>query len=163
LKLISDCSSAISAKNTDLAQYNPKVESLGITLQGREMECVSIGSGSLVAWVIHRQHPGETMAEFYAEGLLHRLMGLDGDLDEVTKQVLTKYRFFVVPCMCPDGAVMGHLRTNSVGANLNREWATVHDDYEAPTLKRSPEVYAVLNKMDATGCDFFLDVHGEIK
>jgi murein tripeptide amidase MpaA len=29
------------------------------------------------------------------------------------------------PNMCPDGSVRGYLRTNSVGANLNREWATV--------------------------------------
>ena len=159
LKLVSDCSGVISAKS--LAEYNPVMESLGTTLQGREMECISVGNGSLVAWIIHRQHPGETMAEFFAEGLLHRLMGMDGDLDAVTKEILNKYRFYVVPCMCPDGAVLGHLRTNSVGANLNREWATVHEHYEAPTLTRSPEVHAVLNKMDATGCDFFLDVHGD--
>lgn len=159
LKLISDCSEVVSAKK--LAEYNPVVESLGTTIEGREMECISVGTGSLVAWIIHRQHPGETMAEFFAEGLLRRLMGMDTELDAVTKDVLTKYRFYIVPCMCPDGAVMGHLRTNSVGANLNREWAQVHDDYQAPTLKRSPEVYAVLNKMDETGCDFFLDVHGD--
>jgi len=35
------------------------------------------------------------------------------------------------------------------------------EDYEAPTLGRSPEVYAVLSRMDETGCDFFLDVHGD--
>jgi len=160
LKLISDCSTMIASKK-EMTQYNPVVESLGTTLQGREMECISIGNGDLVAWIIHRQHPGETMAEFYAEGLLHRLMGVDGELDDVTKQVFTKYRLYVVPCMCPDGAVMGHLRTNMVGANLNREWATINEDYEAPSLERSPEVYAVLNKMDETGCDFFLDVHGD--
>jgi murein tripeptide amidase MpaA len=47
-----------------------------------------------------------------------------------------------------------------VGANLNREWAT-KGDYEAPTLERSPEVYGVLNKMDETGVDAFLDIHGD--
>jgi murein tripeptide amidase MpaA len=48
-----------------------------------------------------------------------------------------------------------------VGANLNREWATIKDEYQAPSLERSPEVLAVLTKMDETGCDFFLDVHGD--
>lgn len=166
LKLISDCASQMFVHGSPLAEYNPSVESLGKTVEGREIECISIGSGRLVAWIIHRQHPGETMAEFFAEGLLHRLFGLDGPeranaLDEVTQCILTQYRLYIVPCMCLDGSVLGHIRTNAVGANLNREWATVHDDYEAPTLSRSPEVYSVLKKMDSTGCDFFLDVHGD--
>lgn len=127
------------------------------------MECIAVGNGDKTAWIIHRQHPGETMAEFFCEGLLHRILGIgkDGEIDDMTKKVLDQYRIYIVPCMCPDGAVMGHLRTNSVGANLNREWATVNPEYIAPSMERSPEVYAVLKKMDETGCDFFLDVHGD--
>lgn len=103
------------------------------------------------------------MAEHYAEGLLTRLLGLDhGKQDDaVAKRLLQLYSFYIVPCMCPDGAVMGHLRTNSVGANLNREWATVQSNYEAPTLERSPEVHCVLTKMQETGVDCFLDIHGD--
>lgn len=159
MKLIADC----AAKTSSLARYDPVVESLGKTLEGREIECLSIGTGDLNAWVQHRQHPGETMAEFYAEGLCRRLFGLEADseLDETTRRVLEKYRIHVVPNMCPDGSVLGHLRTNSVGANLNREWATVTGDYEAPSAERSPEVFAVLSEMDRKGCDFFLDVHGD--
>jgi murein tripeptide amidase MpaA len=106
-------------------------------------------------------------SEFFAEGFLHRLFGVgeDGNLDDVTRNVLDRYRIHVVPNMNPDGSVRGHLRTNSVGANLNREWAiTARGDglrYEAPTSERSPEVLAVLSRMDETGCDFFLDVHGD--
>lgn len=160
LKLIADCSARIS-RDSPLAEYNPSVESLGTTTEGREMECISIGKGKLTAWIIHRQHPGETMAEFYAEGLLHRLFGVGAAVDDATKRMLAQYRMYIVPCMCPDGAVRGHIRTNGAGANLNREWATVDSSYEAPTLTRSPEAYHVLNKMDETGCDFFLDVHGD--
>ena len=54
--------------------------SLGRTLMGREIECVTFGSGPRTCWVIHRQHPGESMASFFAEGLLGRLLGLD-DVD----------------------------------------------------------------------------------
>ena len=138
------------------------VISLGQTLEGREIECVTVGEGNLTCWIIHRQHPGETMAEHYAEGLLTRLLGLDtkGEVDDQVKRILKMYKFYIVPCMCLDGAVMGHLRTNSAGANLNREWATKRF-YEAPTLERSPEVYYVLQKMDETGVDMFLDVHGD--
>lgn len=159
LKLISDCASSIASKRDN----NYKIESLGQTLQGRDIECILVGSGDRTAWIIHRQHPGETMAEFFAEGLLHRLLGVgkDGELDDMTKKVLDQYRIYIVPCMCPDGAVLGHLRTNNVGANLNREWATVQAEYTAPSMERSPEVHAVLKKMDETGCDFFLDVHGD--
>lgn len=66
----------------------------------------------------------------------------------------------MIPCLCPDGAVRGHLRTNAAGANLNREWGNT-GDYEAPTKERSPEVLAVLTLMKKVGCDFFLDVHGQ--
>eukprot|EP00546_Thalassionema_frauenfeldii_P002851 CAMPEP_0178932656 /NCGR_PEP_ID=MMETSP0786-20121207/22759_1 /TAXON_ID=186022 /ORGANISM="Thalassionema frauenfeldii, Strain CCMP 1798" /LENGTH=435 /DNA_ID=CAMNT_0020610013 /DNA_START=257 /DNA_END=1564 /DNA_ORIENTATION=- len=144
------------------------VESLGQTLDGRELDCISVGSGSSVCWIIHRQHPGESMAEYYAEGLLTRLLGLDrnGAVDGQVRNVLQKYKFYIVPNMCPDGAIRGHLRTNACGANLNREWTSTGNDgdddyYQAPTLERSPEVYHVLKKMDETSVDAFLDVHGD--
>lgn len=137
-----------------------KVMSLGQTLDGRELECITIGTGDTIAWIIHRQHPGETMAEFYAEGLLYKLLGIESDIDEDTKKALSLYTFYIVPNMCPDGAIRGHLRTNGVGSNLNREWTT-KGTYTAPTLERSPEVYHVLNKMKETSVDIFLDIHGD--
>src|SRR4029078_5698761 len=63
-------------------------------------------------------------------------------------------KFRVVPNMNPDGSRRGHLRTNAVGANLNREW-------HAPTAERSPEVLCGANAMDGTGVDFAMDVHGD--
>src|SRR3546814_15892349 len=56
--------------------------------------------------------------------------------------------------MNPDGSRRGHLRTNAIGVNLNREW---HE----PSLERSPEVLLVRNAMDETGVDFAMDVHGD--
>mmetsp|Transcript_15737 Transcript_15737/g.15674 ORF Transcript_15737/g.15674 Transcript_15737/m.15674 type:complete len:106 (-) Transcript_15737:231-548(-) len=102
------------------------------------------------------------MASYYAEGLLTRLLGLDSDgtVDDQVRTMKDMYTFYIVPLMCPDGAVRGHLRTNACGANLNREWATKRF-YEAPTLERSSEVYSVLKKMNETGVDIFLDIHGD--
>jgi len=147
------------------------VKSIGQTLDGREMECIKIGSGKSVCWIIHRQHPGETMASYYAEGLLDRLLGLstNGSVDGLVRDLVDeKYTFYIIPCMCLDGAVRGHLRTNANGHNLNREWAptgssssSTDDFYDAPTLERSPEVYYTLKEMDETGCDVFLDIHGD--
>ena len=111
------------------------------------------------------------MAEYYTEGLIDRLIGIstgylvDGMIRKVTTEDM--YTFYIIPSMCPDGGFRGHLRTNSHGQNLNREWAPSEADkpsdpgnYDAPTLERSLEVYHALRKMDKTGYDVFLDIHG---
>jgi len=48
------------------------VKSLGQTISGKEIDYITVGSGPRVCWINHRQHPGESMASFYAEGLLNR-------------------------------------------------------------------------------------------
>ena len=138
------------------------IRSLGKTLDGREIDCVTVGNGPLQAWVIHRQHPGESMASFFAEGLLNRLLGLNsaGAVDPLAQRLLSQFKFHIVPNVNPDGAFRGHLRTNAGGANLNREWAST-GDYEAPTVERSPEVYHILRAMDRSKVDLFVDVHGD--
>ncbi|HYW17440.1 MAG TPA: M14-type cytosolic carboxypeptidase [Allosphingosinicella sp.] len=132
---------------------HPAVEhrSLGQTLDGQEMDYFRIGEGPLQVWLYGRQHPGETMAEWWMEGALERLID---EADPVARRLLRKASFHIVPNMNPDGSRRGHLRTNAVGTNLNREW---HD----PSPERSPEVLCVRNEMDRTGVDFAMDVHGD--
>ena len=132
------------------------LEHLGETLDKRDLTLVKIGNGDNAAnkrsiWITARQHPGETMAEWLVEGLLYSL--LDGD-NATGKALLEKANFYIVPNMNPDGSVRGHLRTNAVGTNLNREWSN-------PSLEKSPEVFYVINKMQQTGVDLFYDVHGD--
>jgi murein tripeptide amidase MpaA len=134
------------------------VEALGKTLDGQDIDLVSIGTAGenkenakKIAWLIARQHPGETMAQWWMEGVLQRLVDAD---DPVARLLREKFIFHIVPNMNPDGARRGHLRTNAVGINLNREW-------HAPSLEKSPEVYHVLARMQQTGCDFNIDVHGD--
>ena len=126
-------------------------ESLGQTLDGQEMDCLHIGEGPIQVWLYARQHPGESMAEWWMEGALGRLTDPSDPVARVLRRETT---FHVVPNMNPDGSRRGHLRTNAVGVNLNREW---HE----PSLERSPEVLCVRNKMDETGVDFAMDVHGD--
>ena len=109
------------------------------------------GAGKLPLWIIARQHPGETMAEWFVEGFLERLVD---EGDPVARKLLDGAVVHVVPNMNPDGSVRGNLRTNAAGANLNREWA-------APSLERSPEVLHVRAAMRETGVAAFLDVHGD--
>lgn len=128
---------------------------LGKTLDGQDMDLLRFSDGSdapkKTCWAIARQHPGESMAEWWMEGFIGRLMD---ESDPVVREILRRVNFYVVPNMNPDGSRRGHLRTNAAGANLNREWDT-------PTMERAPEVLLVRTKMQQTGVDFCLDVHGD--
>lgn len=127
---------------------------LGNTLDGRDMSMLTIGEPGPEKrniWMIARQHPGESMAEWFVEGFLSRLLD---NSDGVARQLLDDAVFYVVPNMNPDGSVRGHLRTNAAGINLNREW-------QFPSMDKSPEVALVLAQMEEIGVDLFLDIHGD--
>ena len=131
-----------------------RVGDLGTTAEGRDLNVVTVGSpgeGKKSLWVIARQHPGETMAEWFVEGMLDRLLDAS---DPVARALMARATLHIVPNMNPDGSARGNLRTNATGANLNRDWMT-------PSLERSPEVFHVRAAMQATGIDGFLDVHGD--
>jgi murein tripeptide amidase MpaA len=129
-----------------------RVRRLCTTHDGRDLDLIEMGNPEgQPAWIIARQHPGETMAEWFVEGMLERLF--DG-ADSLAREVLDAAHLHVVPNMNPDGSVRGNLRANATGANLNREWV-------APSAVRSPEVLATREAMRASGCKFFLDVHGD--
>ena len=124
---------------------------LGHSLEGQPIDCLEMGEGGKQVWLYARQHPGESMAEWWMEGALEMLTDPS---DPHARLLLQKCRLHIVPNMNPDGSFRGHLRTNSVGTNLNREW---HE----PSAKKSPEVLYVRDAMDQTGVDFAMDVHGD--
>ena len=124
---------------------------LGTTLDGQPIDCLELGEGDKQVWLYARQHPGETQAEWWIEGALECLTD---PADPVARALRARCRFHIVPNCNPDGSRRGHLRTNAVGVNLNREW-------DNPTPEKSPEVLAIRNHMDATGVDFAIDVHGD--
>lgn len=133
--------------------HNTEVEVLGMSLDKRPLHLLHIGQQNAHhhIWITARQHPGETMAEYFVEGLLSALL----DPSNATAQTLLKHAcLHIVPNMNPDGSVRGHLRTNAIGVNLNREWAT-------PSIEKSPEVFYVREKMLEIGGDVFLDIHGD--
>ena len=137
---------------------------LGKTVEGRPMSLLALGTPEPEesgrppkkrVWIIARQHPGETMAEWFVEGLVKRLAGWgDWAGDPVARKLYEHAVFYIVPNMNPDGSVRGNLRTNAAGANLNREWME-------PDPERSPEVFAVRDAIHAIGCDMFFDIHGD--
>ena len=135
------------------ASTSPLVKTavLGHTLDGQAMDLLEMGSGEKKVWLIARQHPGESMAEYWMEGAIERLLDED---DAVSRALLDSAKVYIVPNMNPDGSRRGHLRTNAAGVNLNRAWAE-------PTMETSPEVYLVREKMLETGVDLHMDVHGD--
>ncbi len=130
-----------------------RVDVIGETVEGRDIDLLVIGDEGIGKniWLIARQHPGESMAEWFAQGFLDRLLD---ESDPVARKLLESACFYVIPNMNIDGSIAGNLRANAAGINLNREWAN-------PSLAASPEVFHCLRKMDEIGVDLLLDIHGD--
>jgi murein tripeptide amidase MpaA len=124
---------------------------LGYSHDGQPVDCLDMGDGERQVWLFARQHPGESMAEWWMEGALECLTD---PADPVGRALRQKCALHVVPNCNPDGSCRGHLRTNAKGVNLNREW-------DNPTPEASPEVIAIRSAMDQSGIDFAMDVHGD--
>jgi murein tripeptide amidase MpaA len=131
--------------------------SLGRTPEQRSIDLLVVGRGQLdegakkkKVWIIARQHPGETMAQWFIEGLIGRLLSND----ETAEKLLDESTFYIVANMNPDGSAKGNHRTNATGVNLNSIW---HE----PSQSEAPEVYYVRKAMHAEGVDLFLDIHGD--
>lgn len=139
------------------AQMSPNalVVNIGQTVQGRDLDMLVIGNDEDESkkriWLIARQHPGESMAEWFIEGFLNRILD---DSDPLSRKLLEKAVFYVIPNINPDGSLLGNLRANAAGVNLNREWAN-------PNPETAPEVYHILKTMELTGVDLNLDIHGD--
>mmetsp|Transcript_66718 Transcript_66718/g.211191 ORF Transcript_66718/g.211191 Transcript_66718/m.211191 type:complete len:289 (+) Transcript_66718:265-1131(+) len=80
-----------------------KHEQIGSTVDGQAIDLLQIGEpgdGKRVVWVTCRQHPGESMAEWWAEGFLARLTDKVGCCNHCAPR----------KCNCPLGALTS--RTN---------------------------------------------------
>jgi murein tripeptide amidase MpaA len=124
---------------------------LTTTLDGQPLDMLELGEGDVSVWLYARQHPGETQAQWWMEGVIECLTD---PTDPVARALRKHCRLYIVPNCNPDGSRRGHLRTNAVGTNLNREWNN-------PSAEKSPEVLAIRNRMDETGVRFAMDVHGD--
>lgn len=122
----------------------------GNSSQGRAIELLRAGNGPLAVWLIAQQHPGEHMAEWFMEGLIEQL--LDGSA--ASEALFDRATFYLIPNMNPDGAFLGHLRTNFQGVDLNRAW-------QAPDPVTAPEVHFAHQQMQLSGVDLFIDAHGD--
>jgi murein tripeptide amidase MpaA len=125
--------------------------SIGKSVDGLDIACLSLGEGPRQVWLLGRQHSGETMASWWMEGAFARLTD---PADPVAARLLKAARIHLVPTVNVDGAARGNLRGNAAGVDLNRQW-------HKPDPKTAPEVAAVLVAMDRSGVDLCLDIHGD--
>ena len=138
------------------AQRSPLciLEFLGETVEGKDIDLLIVGEPDekkKKIWIIGRQHPGEPQAEWFIQGFIERILDA---IDPVSKTLLSKAIFYIVPNMNIDGSIAGNLRVNAAGKNLNREWAK-------PDRETCPEVFFTLKRMEETGVDLFLDIHAD--
>jgi murein tripeptide amidase MpaA len=139
----------------DMAAQSPNCSnsSLGLTSDGYNIDLLTFGvmqNHKKKVWIIARQHPGETMAEWFIKGLVTRLLSND----RLSKALLKSSVFYIIPNMNIDGSILGNHRTNSQGLNLNREWKNATKTY-------CPEVFYTKQAMKEYGVDLFIDVHGD--
>lgn len=67
-------------------------------------------------FITSRVHPGETHSSFIFNGILKFLLSNNPEAKYLRKH----YYFFLVPCMNPDGVILGNSRVNALGYDLNR-------------------------------------------
>lgn len=136
------------------AHEEVQLHALGRTVKGRPLDRLVIGDPRREAppvWILARQHPGETMASWWVEGFVERLLD---DHDGLAVRLREEATVHLVPLMNPDGSSSGFIRTNARGVDLNRAWDT-------PSADAAPEVHLTLREMERTGVAFCLDVHGD--
>src|SRR5690606_10649618 len=69
---------------------------IGSSVEGRDMNVVVLGNpqAQRKVWVIARQHPGETMAEWFVEGMLDALLDAS---HPIARRLLQQAEVYVVP------------------------------------------------------------------
>lgn len=122
------------------------------SVEDRPVYVASVGAedAARTMWILASQHPGETPATWLAHGLARRLRAGD----RAVRRLLANTRLCFAPLVNVDGAALGNMRTGATGADFNRCW-------QDPDADDTPEIAGLLERIDATGCDLFLDVHAD--
>lgn len=122
-------------------------EVIGQSDQRRDVEAFRIGRGKKSVLIVARLHPYETAASFCAEGLMTWL----GSPGAVQEQLLTDFRFAIVPMPNPDGVYLGLCkRTGLTGSDLSHE----------ATDRRDAPARILMDLIDDLQPTALLDIHG---
>ena len=96
-----------------------------------------------------RVHPGETSGSYVIESVINSLL----DNSQLSKELLDKYVFKIIPMLNPDGVIHGHYRNNILGKDLNRMW-------QDPRANLTPTIYYLKKLICINKPFFFCDFHG---
>ena len=99
---------------------NTKYKVLGLSNMKQKIDMLKIGHGDKHMFIVARQHPGETVGSYMAEGLLKEFF--ESKHSKKRKEFVKKYTLNIIPMCNPDGVYLGHWYTNKKGCNLNRNW-----------------------------------------
>jgi hypothetical protein len=105
--------------------------SLGKSLDGQDIDCLTIGEGRSPSG----STPASIRARAWPNGGWKARSRSSPTRRSGRPRAAPRCTFHIVPNMNPDGSRRGHLRTNAVGVNLNREW-------HAPSPRRAPKCCA---------------------
>jgi hypothetical protein len=107
-----------------------RIEPIGTTVAGRQLEIVRIGDPAAPyrVFVRARAHPWEAGSNWVGQGLINRLLAGD----EEAKRFLRVYSVSVLPMANKDGVARGGTRFNLRGMDLNRGWDRPADPDVSP-------------------------------
>lgn len=134
------------------------VESIGRTVEGRDLEMIRAGDPAAPARILirARAHPWESGGSWVAEGLLRRLAADDAD----ARRWRSKLAFYVMPMANKDGVARGLTRFNVRGADLNRGWDRPADPDLAPE-KAALEAWIGRSIIEGRRPHFAMDLHND--
>jgi len=107
-----------------------QIDSIGRTVEGRELELLRIGHprARYRVFLRARAHPWEAGSSWVVQGLIRRLLRHD----ELSRKCLARYCAYILPMANKDGVARGRTRFNLQGKDLNRQWDKPADPQFAP-------------------------------
>ncbi|GEC10547.1 hypothetical protein SSP24_82020 [Streptomyces spinoverrucosus] len=129
---------------------NAHEDTVRVTMEDDGFVCVEAGDPALPAVVlIARQHPGEVISSFFAEGLLDTLLAREG----VGSEFFAQHSLVVIPIMNTGGVRRQLHRMDEAGIDYNRTWG----ERSAPT----PVTRVRKLLEDGRSIRLFADIHGD--
>ncbi len=145
------------------AHPSVRIDTIGQTVQGRNLEILRVGSPEARHRVFlrARAHPWEPAGNWVVEGLVRRLLREDAE----AKAWLARHQVCILPMANKDGVARGGTRFNLGGWDLNRKWDQPADPRHAPenaALERWLQAEIQAGRRPALALDFHNDGNGKL-
>lgn len=140
-----------------------RIETIGKTVQGRDLEIIRVGNDDAPnhVFIRARAHPWEPAGNWVVEGLVRRL--LKGDTE--AQRCLALYNVCIMPMANKDGVERGGTRFNLGGWDLNRKWDKPADPKLAPenaALEHWLESEIIAGRRPSFAMDLHNDGNGKL-